>query len=587
MRIIAWDFEVFKYDTLFGAIVIDEQKEELYQTWNLDDMKAFYNQYQNDIWIGWNSNYYDDLILEAIIKGQDPYLKSVDIIKNKIKQRPRFKLYSYDLLNSVLNPPSLKLTEGLIGKSINTSEVAFDLERPLTMEERRLTESYNKSDLQMTRYNFDKFYDKFNLRLILIKEFNLPLQSSLRATDTMLAGWSLKSKNDPSLLYKPQHPILYPNLDIKDKDVIEFYMSERWKTGETLEKQVCGATVTIASGGMHSKDKKYHCKKAIHADITSYYPNIMIKLNLLPRTMDEESIELFKKMYAEQIRLKKVDPVKRKIYKKIVNSVYGAMGNEHTDFYDPWRLGLVCLTGEMFIYDLLEKLEPYCTAFNVNTDGVMLDPLKPEYEPIIHDIIKAWSNRIDFPVEIGEIYNYWGRDVNAYIMQEEGKIVCKGEIVKNYDISDKAYGDFAFFNSKEPPIVAQGIVACLIHNITPEDFVDKNKEDLRLFSYFCKKNTFDKLTYKLTNKTDLSEVEYDIQSPSRVFANGSNENYGMVYKYKAGKKGQQIAKVASLPDNVFIWNDDILNKNSNEILKNKIDWQYYINRIYERIGEFI
>ena len=42
MKIIIFDFEVFKYDTLFGGIVLDNDKEEVVQTWDLDKFKDFY-----------------------------------------------------------------------------------------------------------------------------------------------------------------------------------------------------------------------------------------------------------------------------------------------------------------------------------------------------------------------------------------------------------------------------------------------------------------------------------------------------------------------------------------------------------------
>ena len=73
MNIIIYDFEVFKHDTLLGAIIIEEGKEErTIQTWNLNDIRKFYNTHKEHIWIGWNNNYYDDLILEAIVNGRDP-----------------------------------------------------------------------------------------------------------------------------------------------------------------------------------------------------------------------------------------------------------------------------------------------------------------------------------------------------------------------------------------------------------------------------------------------------------------------------------------------------------------------------------
>ena len=58
----------------------------------------------------------------------------------------------------------------------------------------------------------------------------------------------------------------------------------------------------------------------------------------------------------------------------------------------------------------------------------------------------------------------------------------------------------------------------------------------------------------------------------------------MVYKYKKdGKK----AKVSNLPDNVFVYNNDVRESSALKELENKIDYQYYIDRAYERIAEFI
>ena len=80
MKLICWDLETFRYDLLFGCIIIDKDKETLYQTWDLDEVREFFkNTKDNSIYIGYNSKYYDDVVLEAIIKHQDPYKKSKEI----------------------------------------------------------------------------------------------------------------------------------------------------------------------------------------------------------------------------------------------------------------------------------------------------------------------------------------------------------------------------------------------------------------------------------------------------------------------------------------------------------------------------
>lgn len=208
--IILHDYEVYKFNTLFGCYIIQDNKKTLFQTWNLLEIQHFYENHKNDIWVGWNNMYYDDLITEAIVKGKDPYKVSKYIINNNYRKTANIDLLSYDIMNTGLGKSvSLKLTELISGKSIETTDVSFDIDRELTDEEKKLVESYNKADLDQTYYNFIKFFDKFQLRLDIINEFNLPLKKYLQATGTQLAAGALGAKNDSTLQDKPVHPIMY------------------------------------------------------------------------------------------------------------------------------------------------------------------------------------------------------------------------------------------------------------------------------------------------------------------------------------------------------------------------------------------
>ena len=189
MKLILCDFEVFKYDTLFGCIVIDNNKEQLYQLWDLDLIKNFFECTRDDsIYINWNGKFYDNIILETIYKGGNPYLVSKKIIKGE-KVFSNLNFYHYDVMNTGFGEQlSLKLTELISGKSIDTTEVDFDLDRPLTEEEKLLTEKYNRSDLYQTLYNFRVSYDRFELRLNIIKEWNLDLAKCLDMTGAQIAA---------------------------------------------------------------------------------------------------------------------------------------------------------------------------------------------------------------------------------------------------------------------------------------------------------------------------------------------------------------------------------------------------------------
>lgn len=592
MNIAIFDFEVFRYDTLLGYGFVDLKtgKCAYKQTWDLNEMRELYNTYGADtIWVGWNSNHYDDLIFEAIVKNQvSPFVKSKELIGQKWKPFCRFPFFSYDLLNGFLNPPSLKLTEALEGDSIDTTEVDFDLQRPLTTKERAQTEQYNMSDLKRTYKNFCKFKGKFELRIAMINEFNIPLQQGLRMTGTQIAAAALGAKAVPGIENQKIKPVLYPTLQVKNQQMIDWFLGEKFREKENIRLNICNTTVNFAAGGAHSECNKYHAKKAMYADISGYYNLVMMNFDLLPRTLDEAGKERYKFMYHEQLRLKKIDPGKRKIYKTICLSVFGAMNNEHTDFYDPQKALLVTSSGEMFMLDLLEKLDGLGTAFNVNTDGIMFEPFDWNDEEKIRNIIQEWVERNGFAVKTGIITDYHGRDVNCYVMREpDGELCFKGEAVKNYDISDKAFAEGAFFNCKEPPIIAKGIVAAFMDGILPEQFVEQNKNDMRLYQYTSKKNTFDYLAYKMTTISTGSVAEYQIQSPSRCFAKRDISSVGTIIKHRTKNGKHTFAKVQNLPDNVFIWNDEILSEDAVNKIVPQIDYKYYVNRIYERINEFL
>lgn len=592
MNIAIFDFEVFRYDTLLGYGFVDLKtgKCAYKQTWDLNEMRELYNTYGADtIWVGWNSNHYDDLIFEAIVKNQvSPFVKSKELIGQKWKPFCRFPFFGYDLLNGFLNPPSLKLTEALEGDSIDTTEVDFDLQRPLTAEERAQTEQYNMSDLKRTYKNFCKFKGKFELRIAMINEFNIPLQQGLRMTGTQIAAAALGAKAVPGIENQKIKPVLYPTLQVKNQQMIDWFLGEKFREKENIRLNICNTTVNFAAGGAHSECNKYHAKKAMYADISGYYNLVMMNFDLLPRTLDEAGKERYKFMYHEQLRLKKIDPGKRKIYKTICLSVFGAMNNEHTDFYDPQKALLVTSSGEMFMLDLLEKLDGLGTAFNVNTDGIMFEPFDWNDEEKIRNIIQEWVERNGFAVKTGIITDYHGRDVNCYVMREpDGELCFKGEAVKNYDISDKAFAEGAFFNCKEPPIIAKGIVAAFMDGILPEQFVEQNKNDMRLYQYTSKKNTFDYLAYKMTIINTGSVAEYQIQSPSRCFAKRDISSVGTIIKHRTKNGKHTFAKVQNLPDNVFIWNDEILSEDAVNKIAPQIDYKYYVNRIYERINEFL
>ena len=593
MKLIIYDLEVFRKDFLFGSLILNGDKTVLYQTWDLNDIRQFFNDHKDDsVFIGWNSKYYDNIVLEAALNGDDPYLKSKEIISQKGNVWSRLRFYTYDAMNTGFGDMySLKLTELISGKSIDTSEVDFDIDRPLTQEEKEKTEKYNYSDLLQTLYNFKVIYDVFELRLETIRDWGLDLMKCLDMTGAQIAAEVLQAKRDKSLEFKPVKPIVYPNLIVENKDAMDFYLNEEFRIqGAHRILKIGNAELKLAAGGIHQAIKKCYRKRLMYLDVSGYYNLVEINLDLFSRTISEEGKKRYKMMYGQQLELKKIDPSskKRKQFKTLLLSVFGAQGYPNSPFYDPYICKLIPITGELFLIDLLEKIQHLCTIIQSNTDGIMIEPNSDEDEKEILRILDAWLKRTGFVIKPKYIYDLFQRDVNCYIYRDEkGNVETKGEAVKNYEFSDKTYASGDIFNSKEPSIIAKGIVDCLMHDISPEETVEKYKKDLRLFQYPCKKGAFDYLTYDVTYFPSTGISSYKIQSPSRAFALKSNVASGMVYKHGINKKSGKVSKskVSNLPDNVFVYNKDITN--AYEELKDKIDYEYYVNRIYERIGEFI
>lgn len=587
MKIIIFDFEVFKYDCLLGAVELDGNNKRIFQTWDLDEITQFYKQHVDDIWVGHNNSFYDNHILQAVVKGKsEPEIKRIsdEIVEGKRHPYVNIPLIYYDLMSEHMI--SLKAVEAAVGKNISTTEVDFKLDRPLTEEEKLKTESYNRDDLDQTLDDFGWLQSTFALRLDVIKEFHLPIEN-IYATGTQLAENVLHAKKIDGIEDWYVKPKLYPQLQVKNQQVLDFYLNEDFRKKAPKNKlsvELCGVPHQIGSGGIHAAQKKYHADWAYYFDVSGYYNLVMINYDLLPRSIPQEYRELYKFMYEEQLRLKKIDPNKRWVYKVILLSVFGAMTNEHCKFYDPNNGTLVTMTGEIFLVDLLEKLEGKVDLIQSNTDGVIAKPLPGVKDEELVAIINEWQERTGFVLKLEKVYDIHQRDVNCYMYKtESGKIKTLGEAVKHYDAWENPFAEDVYM-AKEPVIIEQGIVDYFMFNKSPEETVEENKRRLRMFQHICKKMSFKWMQYELTEHGNTTtEI---VGNVVRAFAMKDKSKFGMIYKCKLEGKTKKN-KIQNLPPSVFIHNNEILSDKAVDSLIDKIDYQYYVDRIYERIAEFI
>lgn len=585
-NLIIYDYEVFKHDTLLGAIIIDDSGVRVFQTWDIDEHRQFYADNIQSIWLGHNISGYDNFILQGAVKGgNEEQLKAIsdEIIQGNRKKYLNIQLYYYDLMTDFVG---LKTIECAMGKNISESNVDFNLDRKLTDEEKRLTEEYNRDDLFQTLDDFGFMKGDFLLRLDVINEFNLSLDC-IRITGTQLAETVLHAEYTDGIENWVVKPQMYPQLQVKNQEVLDFYMNEDFRAGKKLKVNLCGVDHNVGAGGLHGARSKYHCDWAYYFDVSGYYNLIMINYDLLPRSIPEEYRAFYKEMYETQLELKKHPELiqKRWAYKTILLSVFGAMTNQWCKFYDPYRGTLVTMVGQMFLIDLLEKLEGKVELVQSNTDGIIAKPAEGVDKQIIIDIIDEWQERTGFVLALETITDIHQRDVNCYMYKDDkGKIHTLGD-VKHHQASENIFARQSY-NSKECWIVAKCAVEYFMSKKLPEQVVEETKDDLQMFQCICKKGTFEYVEYEHIDRDTGNIIATRVQNVNRAFALKPECGRGMLYKRRKAGKTTKV-KMQSIPDSVFVFNGDIHEENAIKEIQSKIDYQYYINRAYEVIQQFV
>ena len=557
---IFYDFEVFKEDWLVVLINPDKRTEDVIIN-NPTLLTEFYEANKDEIWVGKNNTGYDQFIMKAILCGFNP--KKVNdwiIIKDKSGWKFSSLLSKIPMINYDIGLPtySLKQLEGFMGNTIKETSVPFDIDRKLTNEEIEETVKYCKSDVYNTIQVFMYTINEFNAQLSLIREFNLPL-SYISKTQAQLASIILGAER---VNLNDEWDIRVPDTIVIDKHkyIVDWFLNEEnHKYDASLTTVINGVEHNIALGGIHGavSNYSYTCKKGellIMADVDQLYPTIMIKYGLLSRAVKEP--EKFKNILDTSLRLKAEKKKKeREPYKRICNITYGAEGDKYNAMYDPLHRNLVCIFGQLFIIDLLEKVEPFTELIQSNTDGIFLKIKESDFD-LLDDVVYEWEQRTCLHMSFDLYKSVYQKDVNNYIVVDfDGNTKRKGTYVKELNELDNNL-----------PIVNKAIVDYITKQILIEDTVN-NCNDLKQFQMICK--ITNKYKCLIHNNVRLSE------RCVRVFASKYNDG-GL---YKLHKNKTKPDKFPSTPVNCFIDNDDVNGKS----VPDKLDRQFYINMAKERV----
>lgn len=608
-----YDFEVFEYDWL--VVLKNPETRTTTKIHNdPDELLKYYNNNSNDIWVGYNSRGYDQFILKAILCGFNPKkMNDWIIVKGNSGWKFNSMMREYPLLNYdvMTTMHSLKQLEGFMGNNIHETSVPFDIDRPLTDKEIEETFSYCEDDVDNLIEVFIERIDDFNSAMDLIKTFNLNI-SNISKTKAQMSALILEC--EPVKRDDEWDISIVDTLRLnKYAHVKDWFLNNRGDYTKNLECTVAGVPHVFGWGGLHGAREKYHSKGLIiHVDVTSYYPSLMIKYNLLTRNCKHP--EKFKEIYDKRVELKRQGKKKEQApYKIVLNGTYGICKDKYNPAYDPRQANNVCINGQLLLLDLIEKLE-VIEGFELiqsNTDGLIIKIPDTDYAfNQVDDICYEWETRTGMGLGFDFVKEIYQKDVNNYVFEfDDGKLERKGAYVKE---SSRLDNDMPILNTALVNYMAYGIPVEKTINEC-EDLIQFQKI-VRVSSKYkyggigygwtngkpnkiCKNDngygwcelSGKRCPYKQPSRAKCFEVTYE-QVPTkqtelltdktfRVFASKDN-NDGYIGKMK--DYDATLEKFANTPDHMFILNGDIKDVK----IPSRLDKQYYIDLAKKRLNDF-
>lgn len=553
-----YDFEVFNKDWL--VVIMDAVNKKTHVIVNDEEaLKDIYEEHKKNIWCGYNSRRYDQYILKGIICGFNPKEINDFIIVHKqggwqfSSLLNKVQLFNYDVMTSL---HGLKQLEGFMGNDIRETTVPFDIDRKLTEAEIQEVIKYCTHDVEQTIEVFINRIEEFQSHMSLIKTFNLPLKY-ISKTKAQLAAIILDASKRG---WVDEFDItIVDTINIrKYKHIVQWYENPENRDYEKfIEVDVAGVPHVFGWGGLHGARTQYVDEGIfINSDVGSFYPALMIEYDFLSRNVRDKNS--YREIRDRRMELKKNKDPLQQPYKIVLNSTYGASKDKYNNLYDPLQANNVCVNGQLLLLDLIEKLEGKFMLIQANTDGVIFKLKGEEDIPLYKEICKQWENRTRMTLEHEVISKVVQKDVNNYLIVQEGKTKYKGAYLK--ELSKLDY---------DLPIVNRALVQYFIKG-TPVEETILGCKDLIEFQKVVKVSY--KYLYAMHGEKRLNEKVL------RVFASTHNEPG--VFKVK---EGERVEKIGGTPESCYIVNENIINKR----IGKRLDRQWYINLAKKRIQDFL
>lgn len=586
---IFYDLEVFQEDSIAVFKDINGRTLRIFHN-DFHGLKEFID---GKVLVGYNNYHYDDYVLAAMIDSVDleygqQWIKVVNdniISSNTYLTSIPDNLFSLDCFQQInVAKSSLKKIEANIGLSIDETAVDFNINRKLTNKELADTINYCGQDVNATITIFKlRWFSYFISKLMIVDMLDEKIKyKALRWNTTTITAYLLVGNNN--VIQWDAWQLGESNFDNATllqkvpKEVREMWRDEKEKK---YTHYGLGAIIEFSKGGLHgtndSSQKEFKNVKLL--DVTSLYPNILIKLGALGKATKK-----YQDIVNKRIQVKHSDTTLSNALKLVINATYGLMKNQYSKLYNPNAALSVCIYGQIALYDLCERLySAGYTLININTDGVAFNGGE---ESDYMTIQKEWESEYGLELELSEFDYWYQKDVNNYVaVDRNNHIKVKGGEVNHYfDPTDylddplhlKAGVNWTSTNTKG--IINKCIVDKLVHG---RDFVDtcvENRDHPILFQYVLQAGN----TYLGT----IDEYGNEYQKVNRVFA--TNSDLGVTLKkvkLMENKDGEMVESqqyFPNAPENMFVYNGDLRDFDN---FKDIIDIDFYVNLAEEKYNK--
>lgn len=401
-----------------------------------------------------------------------------------------------DLIEVAPGMASLKIYGGRL-HSKKLQELPIEHTATIRADQVPILRKYCRNDLEVTRMLFNALGKQIDLRRSMSAEYGVDLRSR---SDAQIAEAVLKAEFSrmtgispaktvvtyKSFLYQPPKYIKFTTQQLQSvlSTVCQAEMVLDKKTGhvkipkevESLKIKIGNSTYKIGIGGLHSQESEAaHFSDEnyviIDRDVESYYPRMMLNMNMRPGGFGKYFNPVFGKILEERLEAKHAgDMVKSNSLKIVLNGTFGKTSSRYSTLYSPDFMIRTTITGQLTILMLIEALERYgVPVVSANTDGIVIKCPRALRDDVVR-IIEAWEMRTGLKTEETVYKAIYSRDVNNYIaIKEKGEVKAKG-----------VYSSPGLSKNPQNTICAEAVIAYLLHGTELHETVHSCR-DIRKF----------------------------------------------------------------------------------------------------------